>query len=130
MNLNVERIKELMAVRRWSASELARQMGVSRSETTRLLNGKRNGGNKVISGLIKAFPEESLETLIFCPRCTRMSIQMTFPFLLRNRPVNISLSQSSILTPINWLAQLMRMTDWLKSSRVNASPRLLFLPVR
>jgi transcriptional regulator with XRE-family HTH domain len=67
MKPNVERIKELMAVRRWSASELARQMGVSRSETTRLLNGKRNGGNKVISGLIKAFPEESLESLFFLP---------------------------------------------------------------
>lgn len=67
MKPNVERIKELMAVRRWSASELARQIGVSRSETTRLLKGKRNGGNKVISGLIKAFPEESLETLFFLP---------------------------------------------------------------
>lgn len=67
MKPNVESIKELMAVRRWSASELARQMGVSRSETTRLLNGKRNGGNKVISGLIKAFPEEPLETLFFLP---------------------------------------------------------------
>ena len=65
MKPNVERIKELMAVRRWSASELARHMGVSRSETTRLLSGKRNGGNKVISGLIKAFPEEPLETLFF-----------------------------------------------------------------
>ncbi|MCD8148871.1 MAG: helix-turn-helix transcriptional regulator [Clostridiales bacterium] len=45
-----------MVARHWSASELARQMGVSHSETTRLLNGKRMGGNKVISGLIKAFP--------------------------------------------------------------------------
>lgn len=105
MKPNVERIKELMAVRRWSASELARQMGVSRSETTRLLNGKRNGGNKVISGLIKAFPEESLETLFFCPRCTRMSTLTTIMFPLRNRRANISQSQSSILTPINWLAQ-------------------------
>ena len=67
MKPNVEMIKELMAVRQWSASELARQMGISRSETTRLLNGKRNGGNKVISGLIKAFPEESLKTLFFLP---------------------------------------------------------------
>ncbi len=130
MKPNVERIKELMAVRQWSASELARQMGVSRSETTRLLNGKRNGGNKVISGLIKAFPEESLETLFFCPRCTRLSTPMIFLFLLRNHLANISLSKSSIPTPINWLAQLMRMTDWLKSSRVNALPRLLSLPVR
>lgn len=67
MKPKVDRIKELMAVRRWSASELARQMSVSRSETTRLLNGKRNGGNKVISGLIKAFPEEPLENLFFLP---------------------------------------------------------------
>lgn len=67
MRPNIERIKELMNAKRWSASELARQMGVSRSETTRLLNGKRNGGNKVISGLIKAFPEESLDSLFFLP---------------------------------------------------------------
>lgn len=67
MRPNIERIKELMDAKRWSASELARQMGVSRSETTRLLNGKRNGGNKVISGLIKAFPEESLDSLFFLP---------------------------------------------------------------
>lgn len=67
MKPNVERIKALMAVRRWTASELARQMGVSRSETTRLLNSKRNGGNKVISGLIKAFPDEPLESLFFLP---------------------------------------------------------------
>lgn len=65
MKPNVDRIKALMAVRRWSSSELARQMGVSRSEATRLLNGKRNGGNKVISGLIKAFPDEPLESLFF-----------------------------------------------------------------
>lgn len=67
MNPNIDRIKELMVAKQWSASELARQMGVSRSETTRLLNGKRNGGNKVISGLIKAFPDESLESLFFLP---------------------------------------------------------------
>lgn len=67
MKPKLDRIRELMAVRQWSASELARHMGVSRSETTRLLNGKRNGGNKVISGLIKAFPDEPLETLFFLP---------------------------------------------------------------
>ena len=67
MKPKIGRIRELMAVRQWSASELARHMGVSRSETTRLLNGKRNGGNKVISGLIKAFPEEPLDTLFFLP---------------------------------------------------------------
>lgn len=102
MKPNVDRIKELMAVRRWSASELARQMGVSRSETTRLLNGKRNGGNKVISGLIKAFPDESLESLFFCPRCTRMSILMAALFPLRNRLIHADLSRLSIQMLINW----------------------------
>jgi len=67
MKPNVNKIRKLMAARQWSASELSRQMGVSRSEVTRLLHGKRNGGNKVISGLIKAFPEESLESLFFLP---------------------------------------------------------------
>ena len=67
MKPNVDRIKALMVVRGWSASELARQMSVSRSEITRLLNGKRNGGNKVISGLIMAFPDEPMESLFFLP---------------------------------------------------------------
>ncbi len=67
MKPNVDRIKALMKIRQWSASELARQMGVSRSEATRLLNGKRQGGKKVISGLIRAFPNESLDTLFFLP---------------------------------------------------------------
>lgn len=102
MKPNVDRIKALMAVKRWSASELARQMGVSRSETTRLLNGKRNGGNKVISRLIKAFPDESLESLFFCPRRTRMSILAAVLFLLRNRLIHADLSRLSIQMLINW----------------------------
>lgn len=84
MKPKLDRIRELMAVRQWTASELARHMGVSRSETTRLLNGKRNGGNKVISGLIKAFPDEPLETLFFCPLCARMSTLIKTVFPLRN----------------------------------------------
>ena len=91
MKPKIGRIRELMAVRQWSASELARHMGVSRSETTRLLNGKRNGGNKVISGLIKAFPEEPLDTLFFCPLCTQMSTQIKIAFPLRNRLTLIKL---------------------------------------
>lgn len=91
MKPKIDRIRELMAVRQWSASELARRMGVSRSETTRLLNGKRNGGNKVISGLIKAFPDEPLETLFFCLICTLMSTLTKIVFLLRNHLTFINL---------------------------------------
>lgn len=42
-------------------------MGISRSEANRFLNGKRKGGNKVISGLLRAFPEESMESLFIFP---------------------------------------------------------------
>ena len=65
MKPRVKRVKELMEERQWSASELARRMGVSRSESTRFLNGNRTGGNKVISGLIRAFPDEPMESLFF-----------------------------------------------------------------
>jgi len=68
MKPKINRIKELMEERKWSASELARRMGVSRSESTRLLNGKRTGGNKVISGLMRAFPDEPMESLFFLPK--------------------------------------------------------------
>ena len=130
MKPNVDRIKALMVVRGWSASELARQMSVSRSEITRLLNGKRNGGNKVISGLIMAFPDEPMESLFFFQTCTQMSTLTTITFLQRNHLTSISRFLSSIQTLISWLVQLMRRTDWLRSSRENISPRLSFLPVR
>lgn len=65
MQPNVGKIRELMLARNWTASELARHMGVSRSEVTRILNGSRKGGRKIIGGLIKAFPDETVESLFF-----------------------------------------------------------------
>lgn len=64
---NLNYIKKLMSERGWSGSELSRQMGISRSETNRFLNGKRDGGKKVINGLLRAFPEERLDQLFFLP---------------------------------------------------------------
>lgn len=60
-------IRQLVRERDWSGSELARQMGVSRAEANRFLNGQRKGGNKLISGLLQAFPGESLESLFILP---------------------------------------------------------------
>lgn len=60
-------IRQLVRERDWSGSELARQMGVSRAEANRFLNGQRKGGNKLISGLLQAFPAESLESLFILP---------------------------------------------------------------
>ena len=67
MELRVDRIRALMEERNWSSSELARQMGVSKAEITRLFNRKRKGGNKVISGLKRAFPDEPLESFFYFP---------------------------------------------------------------
>lgn len=63
MEPNLSYIRQLVRERDWSGSELARQMGISRAEANRFLNGKRKGGNKLISGLLKAFPAESIDTL-------------------------------------------------------------------
>lgn len=67
MGICVEKVKELMMSHRWCASELARRMGVSRSEVTRLLKGNRQGGTKIVEGLKRAFPEVSLESLFSFP---------------------------------------------------------------
>jgi transcriptional regulator with XRE-family HTH domain len=50
---------------KWTGSQLAMKMGVSRMEVSRLLRGKRVGGKKCIGGLIKAFPDADLKDLFF-----------------------------------------------------------------
>lgn len=67
MEPKLDYIRKLVREHNWSGSELARRMGVSRSEANRFLNGERKGGNKLIGGLLKAFPEESLEKLFILP---------------------------------------------------------------
>lgn len=67
MELKIDRIKALMQERGWNASELARQMGISKSEVSRMLQGKHNGGNKTIEGLYRAFPGETKESLFILP---------------------------------------------------------------
>jgi len=67
MTPNKDFIRKLVKERSWSDSELARQMGVSRSEVNRFLHGERCCGKKLISGLLKAFPKESIETLFIFP---------------------------------------------------------------
>lgn len=64
---NREYILKLVNERDWSGSELGRQMGISRSEANRFLNGERVGGKKTIGGLIKAFPDEDMKDLFILP---------------------------------------------------------------
>ncbi len=65
MKPNIEYIKQKMEQHKWTGSQLAIKMGVSRMEVSRLLREKRVGGKKCIGGLIKAFPDADLKDLFF-----------------------------------------------------------------
>ena len=67
MTPNRTYITKLVNERGWSDSELARRMGISRAEANRFMKGQRSGGKKLMSGLLKAFPNESIETLFILP---------------------------------------------------------------
>ena len=67
MTPNRTYITKLVNERGWSDSELARRMGISRAEANRFMKGQRSGGKKLMSGLLRAFPNESIETLFILP---------------------------------------------------------------
>ena len=63
MRPNIEYIKQLQIKKGWSNAQLAMRMGVSKAHVGRIFSGKREAGTKVISGIIKAFPNEPLDKL-------------------------------------------------------------------
>ena len=65
MKPNIEYIKQEMEQHKWTGSQLAMKMGVSRMEVSRLLRGKRDGGKQCIGGRIKAIPDADLNDLFF-----------------------------------------------------------------
>jgi transcriptional regulator with XRE-family HTH domain len=67
MTPNRTYITKLVNERGWSDSELARHMGISRAEANRFMKGQRSGGKKLMSGLLRAFPNETVETLFILP---------------------------------------------------------------
>ena len=67
MTPNRSYITKLVNERGWSDSELARQMGISRAEANRFMKGQRSGGKKLMSGLLRAFPNETIDTLFILP---------------------------------------------------------------
>jgi transcriptional regulator with XRE-family HTH domain len=63
MDLNSSKLKELMEVNGLSQNKLAAKANVSKGTISRVLSGKRGVGRKVASGLLRVFPEESVDTL-------------------------------------------------------------------
>lgn len=62
---NKEYILKLLKDNNWSQNKLAIRAGVSKTTISRWVNGKRGAGKDLISGLIRAFPNEPLEKIFF-----------------------------------------------------------------
>lgn len=63
MKVRNEVLKEKLKKNSWSQNELAIRVGVARGTISRVMNNKRGAGRKVIEGLLKTFPEETIESL-------------------------------------------------------------------
>ncbi|EOC99348.1 helix-turn-helix domain-containing protein [Caldisalinibacter kiritimatiensis] len=64
MQINQEIIQKKLKENGWTQNELARRMDISKGTLSNVLSGRRGAGRKVISSLLRAFPEEKLENLI------------------------------------------------------------------
>jgi transcriptional regulator with XRE-family HTH domain len=62
--VDIEFIRSYMKVKGLGESEFAHKIGVSHSMLNRVLNGKREAGNKVIFGILAAFNELKVDQ--FC----------------------------------------------------------------
>ena len=63
MVIRSEVLKEKLQQHGWSQNELAIKANVSKGTISRVLNGKRGAGRKVIAGLLRTFPDETVESL-------------------------------------------------------------------
>ncbi len=68
MRLNALAVKDLMRVHNISQNQLARQIGVSKGFLSNACAGKRGVGRKILAGLLRAFPQQSIEDLILSER--------------------------------------------------------------
>lgn len=65
MKVRNEVLKEKLKKNLWSQNELAIRVGVTRGTISRVMNNKRGAGRKVIEGLLRTFPEETIESLFY-----------------------------------------------------------------
>ena len=68
MRLNSLAVKDLMMVHNISQNQLARQIGVSKGFLSNACAGKRGVGRKMLAGLLRTFPQQSIADLTFTER--------------------------------------------------------------
>ncbi|MGO5064109.1 MULTISPECIES: helix-turn-helix transcriptional regulator [unclassified Clostridium] len=65
MKPNKKYILELVNKNNWSQNKFAKKAGVSSATISRWINDKRGAGLELIAGIIRAFPNESIDKLFF-----------------------------------------------------------------
>lgn len=65
MKPNIEYIKKEMEQHKWTGSQLAMKMGVSRMEVSRFLRGKRVGGKNALVVSLRLFLMRKLKIYFF-----------------------------------------------------------------
>lgn len=63
MRLKTQAVKALIDGSNISQNQLAEKIGVSKGYLSNSLNGRRGAGRKLLSGLLRMFPQESVASL-------------------------------------------------------------------
>lgn len=63
MRLNNARIQELLGKHNMSQSQLVQRIGITKGALSNALSGRRTAGRKILAGLLRTFPGETLEKL-------------------------------------------------------------------
>lgn len=63
MRLNANVVRELIDKSNKSQNQTAEQIGVSRGTLSNALSGRRKAGRKLLAGLLRQFPNETVVSL-------------------------------------------------------------------
>ena len=63
VTMNIDRVSELMTERGWTWADLAREMGMSKSTISRVVQGKTKPGRRYIFALERCFPDARRDEL-------------------------------------------------------------------
>ncbi|MFD1677433.1 helix-turn-helix transcriptional regulator [Alicyclobacillus fodiniaquatilis] len=63
LNVNVEKLSDLLLERGWSQQRLAKELCVNPSYVSLVVNRRRNPSSRFVSGVLSAFPSVRFEEL-------------------------------------------------------------------
>lgn len=73
MRISKDKVMSLMQAQGISQNQLAGNIGICRGSLSNALSGRRNAGRKLLAGLIRQFPNESVASLIVNERQVNQS---------------------------------------------------------